>query len=112
MYTKSLIQQHLERISLLECFKQDVNELMDKYIIENSVFGMNCNGKAKEMVTGYFVIDESYNSLNDCIRGLKNNQYIQIENNSKFSTGCVEYNLFNCPQDKKVLDLETLNYVR
>ena len=112
MYTKSLIQQHLERIELLENFKQDVNELMDKYIIENSVFGMNYNGRAKEIVTGYFIIDESYENLDDCIRGLKNNQYIQIESNNKFSTGSVEYNLFNCPQDKKVLDLETLNYVR
>ena len=112
MYTKSLIQQHLERIELLESFKQDVNELMDKYIIENSVFGMNFNGRAKEIVTGYFIIDESYENLDDCIRGLKNNQYIQIENNNKFSTGSMEYNLFNCPQDKKVLDLETLNYVR
>ena len=112
MYTKSLIQQHLERIELLENFKQDVNELMDKYIIENSVFGMNHNGRAKEIVTGYFIIDESYENLNDCMRGLKSNQYIQIENNNKFSTGSVEYSLFNCPQDKKVLDLETLNYVR
>jgi hypothetical protein len=112
MYTKSLIQQHLERINLLETFKQDVNELMDKYIIENSVFGMNYNGRAKEMVAGYFVIDESYDSLNDCMKGLKNNQYIQIVNNNEFITGNIEYNLFNCPQDKKVLDLETLNYVR
>lgn len=112
MYTKSLIQQHLERIELLESFKQDVNELMDKYIIENSVFGMNYNGRAKEIVTGYFIVDESYENLDDCIRGLKNNQYIQIEGNNKFSTGSMEYNLFNCPQDKKVLDLETLNYVR
>lgn len=112
MYTKSLIQQHLERIELLESFKKDINELMDKYIIENSVFGMNHSGRAKEMVTGYFVIDESYDSLSDCMKGLKNNQYIQITNNDKFSTGNIEYNLFNCPQDKKVLDLETLNYVR
>ena len=28
------------------------------------------------------------------------------------TTGNIEYNLFNCPQDKKVLDLETLNYIR
>lgn len=112
MYTKSLIQQHLERINLLEVFKQDVNELMEKYTIENSVFGMNRNGYAKEVVTGYFIVDESYDNLNDCMRGLKNNQYIQIENNNKFSTGTVEYNLFNCPTDKRVLDLDTLNYVR
>lgn len=112
MFTKSLIQQHLERIDLLEAFKQDLNYLMDKFIIENSVFGVNRNGRSTEITTGYFIVDESFDNINDCIRGLKPNQFIQIENNDKFSTGTVEYNLFNCPTDKQVLDLETLNYIR
>jgi hypothetical protein len=80
MFTKSLIQQHLERIDLLETFKQDLNYLMDKFIIENSVFGINRNGRSTEITTGYFIVDESFDNINDCIRGLKPNQFIQIEN--------------------------------
>jgi hypothetical protein len=50
--------------------------------------------------------------LDDCIKNLKNNQYIQILENEKFVTGEIQYSLFNCPNDKKILDLETLQYVR
>ena len=112
MYTKSLIQQHLERINLLESFKQSLNNMMDKYIIENSVFGITYKGESTEIVTGYFIVEKEFDNLNDCIKNINNNQYIQVKNNEKFIIGTIENNLFNCPYDKPVLDLETLKYVR
>jgi len=112
MFTKSLIQQHLESLNTLEVFSTNVKYIMDKYIIENSVFGSNRKGEVLEMTTGYFVEDKTFESLDDCIKNLKNNQYIQILENEKFITGEIQYNLFNCPNDKKILDLETLQYVR
>lgn len=112
MYTKSLIQQHLERIDLLESFKLNLNDIMDKYIIENSVFGVTRNGSVCEITNGYFIEEDKYNSLDECIRGLKDNQYINILNNETFIAGVVENSLFNCPEQSKVLDLETLKYVR
>ena len=112
MYTKSLIQQHLEMIDLLESFKSHINDIMDNVIIENSVFGINKMGSACEMVTGYFVEDKTFDNLDDCIKNIERNQYVRISENSQFSTGHIYYSLMNCPNNKKVLDLETLKYVR
>ena len=112
MYTRSLIQQHLETLNILEVFSTNVKYIMDKYIIENSVFGSNRKGEVLEMTTGYFVEDKTFENLDDCIKNLKNNQYVQILENEKFITGEIQYSLFNCPNDKKILDLETLQYVR
>jgi hypothetical protein len=112
MYTKSLIQQHLEMMDLLESFKSHINDIMNNVIIENSVFGINMKGNACEMMTGYFVEDKSFDSLDDCVKNIQKNQYIQILENKQFVTGYIHYSLMNCPHDKKILDLETLNYVR
>lgn len=112
MYTRSIIQQHLEMIDLLESFKSHLNDIMDSVIVENSVFGINMKGTACEMMTGYFVEDKTFDNLDDCIKNVGKNQYIQILENKQFVTGNIYYSLMNCPENRRILDLETLNYVR
>lgn len=112
MYTRSLIQQHLEMIDILESFKENINSIMDQVIIENSVFGCNRQGSVREIFTGYFIEDQIFENLSDCVKNLKQNQYIQIKENSQFITGYIQQNLFNCPENARVLDLETMEYVR
>ena len=54
MYTKSVIQQIVENCKVKDNFRAAINNLMEKYNIEDSVFVLK-NGFLHEAVGGYFV---------------------------------------------------------
>lgn len=109
MFTKSLIQQQIERENLLESFEEYMNDLMDKYTIEDGVFSMSKSNAVVEAVRGYFVENNEYDNIRKSLEDAGN--AIRVINNEKFVSGTIYENLNSCPQDKKILDLQTLNYV-
>ena len=54
MYTKSIIQQTVEALRVKENYRAAIENLMDRYNIEDSVFVLK-NGFLHEAVSGYFL---------------------------------------------------------
>lgn len=111
MFTKSLIQQKLEMVRLLESFKKSLNGMMDQYIIENAFFGISNQGMY-EATKGYFVASKEYDNLDEAVRDMKCNQFIQVLENKKFVVGDINSQLSNCPEESHVYDVEFLCEVR
>lgn len=108
MYTRSIIQQQIERENIQESFKNGLNNIMDKYTVENSVFGL-VNGRVVEAVRGYFVEEKEYDSIDEAMNDF--GKAIRIQGNKKFITGTIYESIAKCPKDQKILDLDTLEYV-
>ena len=108
MYTKSIIQQEIERENIQESFKDGLNSIMDKYTIEDSVFGI-VDGRVTEAVSGYFVEEKEYDSIDEAMNDF--GKAVRIQNNEKFTTGTIYKSIAKCPKDQKILDLDTLEYV-
>ena len=112
MYTKSIIQQTVEAIRAKENFKAAIENLMEKYNIEDSVFVLK-NGFIHEAVEGYFNVDFVYDSLDKAIsESDSNNLAIRVMNNKVFQTGKLYSTLSECKEDASVLDLYRLTAVR
>ena len=108
MYTRSIIQQQIERENIQESFKDGLNSIMDKYTIEDSVFGI-VDGRVTEAVSGYFVEEKEYDSIDEAMNDF--GKAVRIQNNEKFTTGTIYKSIAKCPKDQKILDLDTLEYV-
>lgn len=111
MYTKSLIQQRLEWIQTLEMFKEGLNDMMDKYLIEDAFFGISSNG-LYEVTKGYFVDVKEYTNLDEAVREMKPNQLIHILENKTFIVGNITNSLSECSEDSHIYDVEFLCKVR
>lgn len=111
MYTKSLIQQKLEKIHILESFKNELSEMMDRYIIEDAFFGISNKG-LYEATRGYFITSKEYDSLDEAVRDMSTNQFIHVLENKKFVVGDVVSQLSSCPDSSHVYDVEFLCEVR
>lgn len=114
MYTKSIIQQKAEIINAKNNFKQSLEQLMEKFNIEDSVFvyAGNVTGM-KEIVEGYFVIDAEYDNINEAMSECDiNTMGIRIIENDKFQVGKIHTLITECEKDKKVFDLKRLKDVR
>ena len=112
MYTKSIIQQTVEALRTKENFKAAIENLMEKYTIEDSVFVLK-NGFLHEAVEGYFNVDYVYDSLDKAISECdSNNLVIRVMNNKVFQTGKLYSTLSECKEDASVLDLYRLTAVR
>ena len=99
MYTKSKIQQTLELIEMKQNFKEAVNNILEKYQVEDSIF--TWNKWLNEATRGYFVVEGEFDNLNDAIS--KGGMTIRVINNEKFQTGTI-YNQPNlCPEGKEVV---------
>lgn len=108
MYTKSLIQQTVESLRAKDNFRGAIEQLMEKYNIEDSVFVFK-NGYLHEAVCGYFEVENEYDNLQQAIAECKDiNMGIRVMQNEKFQIGNVRMNVFECGSDKKVFDLDRL----
>lgn len=108
MYTRSLIQQQIEREDQAFRFQEGLEKIMEKYNIKDSVFRSTKSG-VMEAIKGYFTESGTYDNLSDAIR--HSNGYVRIQDNKVFSVGVVYESLSECPEGSKILDLDTLEYV-
>jgi hypothetical protein len=112
MQTKSNIQLIKEAIALKESAMLSLNNLMDKYTIEDSVFTFN-NGLMYECTDGYFEVVNEYDNISEAVRNTDiKTQAIRVINNSSFQVGMVHSILSECSADNKVFDLKRLESVR
>lgn len=108
MYTRSLIQQQIERENRAFQFQEGLEKIMEKYNIKDSVF---CDTKTGvlEVVKGYFAEAGVYDNLGDAIEQCTG--CVRIQDNQTFTAGVVYESLTKCPEGSKILDLDTLEYV-
>lgn len=112
MYTKSIIQQTVETMRAKYNFRTAIEQLMEKYNIEDSVFVLK-NGFMHEVVEGYFVTENEYTNLAEAMSNCDiNTMGIRIMGES-FQTGKIYSRLSECADaNKKVFDLKRLEDVR
>lgn len=111
MFTKSIIQQSVESMQVKSNFKIAIEQLMEKYNVEDSVFVFK-NGTMHEVVEGYFVTENEYDNLNTAISECNiNTMGIRIMGNN-FQTGTIHTKISECAKEKKIFDLRRLQNVR
>lgn len=106
MNTKSKIQLISEELECRNNFNESLQNIMDKYVIEDSVFVFN-EGQLKEVVKGYFVMDKDVLNIREAVRSVDlNNGAVRVRGN-KLQIGNIYRNLSECPKDKQILDITT-----
>jgi hypothetical protein len=113
MLTKSKIQIIQESIKVANDFKTGLENIMEKYTIEDSIF-MYKNG-VFEATKGYFVPKSEHNDLLLAIKECNSeyNKYgIRIINNEKFIVGEVNRFLTECDQNSTIFDINSLTDIR
>lgn len=111
MYTKSIIQQRVESLRAKDNFRVAIEQLMEKYNVEDSVFVMN-NGYLQEVVEGYFVVEQEFDVLAEAVSACDMSVMgIRVMGN-KYQTGSIHNRISECADDKKVFDLSRLEDIR
>lgn len=112
MQTKSNIQLIKESIQLKNSIKESLNNIMDKYTVEDSVF-MWRNG-LNECTQGYFEVVSEFENLNEAIAVLNvNTQGIRILNNTTFQVGNIYSSIVECKDStNQILDINLLETIR
>lgn len=109
MQTKSRIQLIRESLGVLENFRSSLEDLMNKYNIEDSIFVYN-NG-VYECTKGYFDVTGEYDNINEAIRNCNvTSMGIRIIGNKQYQTGYIRKMLSECKGDT-VLDINALEIV-
>lgn len=109
MFTKSKIQQILEDREYKCNFLESLQNLMNKYTIEDSVFSYS--GKLNEITNGYFEIDSEYSTIEEAIGNYKNGMGIRIINNESFQLGKLCKFISECDKEKSIMDINRyVNY--
>lgn len=111
MNTKSKIQLTIEEDSIKSNFKHSLEKLIESYTIKGNVFAVDARRIPVEVSNGYFVEEKEYDNLTDCINEMNLSQAVSIQEN-KFKLGTIKKHLSECEEDKKVLDISYLQYVR
>lgn len=111
MFTKSLIQQQMEVIEERTNFEAQLNELLEAYNVEDSIFHQTSKGM-EELTNGYFCEKSKFETLHEAIREMTNNQAIRIIENQEFILGDIHYSLTNCMDSEKVYDVEFSENIR
>lgn len=112
MYTKSIIQQTVEALRVKENYRAAIENLMERYNIEDSVFVLK-NGFLHEAVSGYFAVENIYDSLEKAVSECDmNTMGIRVMNNKIFQTGKIHRNISECDEDKAIFDLDRLEDIR
>lgn len=111
MYTKSIIQQRIEALHEKDSFRIAVENLMEKYNIEDSVFVFR-NGNMREAVEGYFVTESDHISLAEAISNCDPKTMAIRVTGDKFQVGTVHNKISECSENKKIFDLRRLEYIR
>lgn len=110
MYTRSIIQQHLDQINILNILQESLQDFMETYTIKDGVFGL-FRDKLYELTCGYMLSENTYDTLEDAIHNMSINGVIRIEENKKFTVGSVYSRLSDCPENCTVLDIEFLEEI-
>lgn len=111
MFTKSIIQQTVEAMQIKNDFRAAIENLMEKYNIEDSVFAFY-DGSMHEIVEGYFVTEKEFTNLNEAVSACDiNTMGIRVMGN-QFQVGTVHSKISECATDKKVFDLKRLENIR
>ncbi len=114
MQTKSNIQLIKEALQQSNNFREGLENLMEKYNIEDSVF-VCANSMVMEATKGYFVELNSYDNLQDAVRecnGKWNKCGVRVINNQKFVVGEIKQYLSECKEGEKVFDINRLTDIR
>lgn len=111
MYTKSIIQQTIEALQEKNSFRIAIENLMEKYNIEDSVFVFR-NGNMREVVEGYFTIDANYTNLSEAISDCDVRTMGIRVTGDNFQVGTIHSCISECENSKKVFDLQRLEVVR
>ena len=91
-----------ESFESLNDFRIGLENLMEKYNIQDSIFGYSNNG-VYEVSNGYFEILQEYDNLEDAIRECYNSldkKAIRIVNNNKFEVGEIHMLRSECGEGK------------
>ena len=114
MWTKSKIQLIAESIEVMKDYREGLENLMDNYMIEDSVFIYN-NGMVHEATQGYFVEISKHDNLMDAIRTCNSDfisKGIRVIENKMFVVGHIKNNLIECSNENKVFDINRLTDIR
>jgi hypothetical protein len=111
MYTKSIIQQTIEKLHEKDSFRIAIENLMEKYNIEDSVFIFK-NGNMREVVEGYFVTTNEYDNLAEAISDCDTYTMAIRVIGENFQVGKVFSKLSECDENNKVFDLQRLETIR
>lgn len=111
MYTKSIIQQRLEAIQAKDNFRVAIEQLMEKYNIEDSVFVMR-NGYLQEVIEGYFAVEQEFDVLTEAVSACDMGVMGIRVMGDKFQTGSIHNRISECAENKKVFDLSRLEDIR
>lgn len=112
--TMSLIQKQRLLVEYLSNFHTSLNDMMDKYMIEDSIFVFN--HQLMEATKGYFVKMAEYNSLEEAISSIKyedvNKIGVRIMENKTFQIGLIKKSLYECSNDDTVFDIDKMIDIR
>ena len=114
MLTKSKIQLIKESLVMASDYREGLENLMEKYTIEDSVF-IYMNGMVHEATQGYFVEKSKHTNLIEAIRNCNGNFHnlgIRVINNKEFVVGEIKKNLVECDKDSTVFDINRLTDIR
>ena len=113
MYTKSKIQMIKEEFAKASGFESELNMLMDKYTIEDSVFVYRDN-TLLESTQGYFECLKEYSSLSEAVKACFNHYDImgvRVINNDRFMAGRICKSITECNRENKIFDIDRLSDV-
>ena len=89
MQTKSAIQIIRENLKGKLIFTENLKNLMNNYLIEDSYFSRDNYNNVTENVKGYFDFKKEYTDLEEAVRCMENEDSIRIINNQRFQVGRV-----------------------
>lgn len=89
MQTKSAIQIIRENLKGKLIFTENLKNLMNDYLIEDSYFSRDNYNNVIETVKGYFDLKKEYTDLEEAVRYMENEDSIRIINNQRFQVGRV-----------------------
>lgn len=97
MLTKSKIQLIQENEERVASFGEAINNLMDKYMIEDNIFAFE-GLQLMEVTKGYFEVKSEYNTLKEALQEIKadSSLCIRVKENNKFFTGHRRQYLSEC----------------
>lgn len=107
MYTKSKIQQEIERHQYNDMVINQISNILEKFDVQDVVYGFNING-VKEEKNGYFIKEMECKDLNELARMIDfSKNSVRILENKKFIIGTIYSNFSDLPLNESLaLDLE------
>jgi len=111
MWTKSFIQLQVESIQERAKFANDITKILEKYQIQDGVFGIS-NNNTYELSSGYFVEEKTFDTIDQLIKEMNQSHQAVRITEGKFILGNVYNRLSDISEDKKVFSIEFLDDVR